>query len=203
MVWRMSRVMIRGFPSEGVNQRRRSVVVNENSVRAENAKISSACRQLSAGETDRSARAAAMQRRDESQSVESRAKSGLGSRFRSIFGQRQMSSEVLVVGKITSQSPAQRSCIPHDDVVQAFPANGTDQPLHKRILPWRSRRGNHFLYPQAFRHFYPVIPVDPIAVARISAPLVPGKRFPDLLHRPILAGVVGHLEVQHTASSMG
>jgi len=36
--------MIRGFPSEGVNQRRRSLVVNENSVRAENAKISSACR---------------------------------------------------------------------------------------------------------------------------------------------------------------
>src|ERR1700722_19005807 len=118
-----------------------------------------------------------------------------GSRFRSIFGQRQMSSGVLVVGKITSQSPAQRSFIPHDDVVQAFPANGTDQPLHKRILPWRSRRGNHFLYPQAFRHFYPVIPVDRIAVAqKISAPLVPGKRFPDLLHRPILAGVCGHLE---------
>src|ERR1700721_135430 len=126
-----------------------------------------------------------------------------GSRFRSIFGQRQMSSGVLVVGKITSQSPAQRSFIPHDDVVQAFPANGTDQPLHKRILPWRSRRGNHFLYPQAFRHFYPVIPGDRIAVAqKISAPLVPGKRFPDLLHRPILAGVVGHLEVQHTTSSM-
>jgi hypothetical protein len=40
-----------------------------------------------------------------------------GSRFRSIFGQRQMSSGVLVVGKITSQSPAQRSFIPHDDVV--------------------------------------------------------------------------------------
>jgi hypothetical protein len=31
-----------------------------------------------------------------------------GPRFRSIFGQRQMSSGVLVVGKITSQSPAQR-----------------------------------------------------------------------------------------------
>jgi hypothetical protein len=102
-----------------------------------------------------------------------------GSRFRSIFGQRQMSSGVLVVGKITSQSPAQRSFIPHDDVVQAFPANGTDQPLHKRILPWRSRRGNHFLYPQAFRHFYPVIPVDRIAVAqKISAPLVPGETLP-------------------------
>src|ERR1700733_15871185 len=31
-----------------------------------------------------------------------------GSRFRSIFGQRQMSSGTLVIGKITSQSPAQR-----------------------------------------------------------------------------------------------
>jgi hypothetical protein len=40
-----------------------------------------------------------------------------GPRFRSIFGQRQMSSGVVVVGEITSQSPAQRSFIPHDDVV--------------------------------------------------------------------------------------
>ena len=54
-------------------------VVIENSVQAENAKISSACRQLSAGETDRGIRAAAMQRRAESQSVECREKSGLGS----------------------------------------------------------------------------------------------------------------------------
>jgi hypothetical protein len=40
-----------------------------------------------------------------------------GPRFRSIFGERQMSSGVVVVGKIISQSPAQRSFIPHDDVV--------------------------------------------------------------------------------------
>ena len=133
-------------------------MVIENSVRAESAKISSACRQLSAGETDRGTRAAAMQRRAESQSGECREnpvsardeialvhktngsyrrrgptnskRRGVvsmmessdlrnhydapafwllhGPRFRSIFGQRQMSSGVLVVGKITSQSPAQR-----------------------------------------------------------------------------------------------
>ena len=28
------------------------------------------------------------------------------------------------------------------------------------------------------------------------------KRFPHLLHRPLLGGVFGHLEVQHTTSSM-
>ena len=39
------------------------------------------------------------------------------SRLRSVLGQRQMSSGALVVGKITSQSSAQRSFIPHDDVV--------------------------------------------------------------------------------------
>jgi hypothetical protein len=39
------------------------------------------------------------------------------SRLRSVLGQRQMSSGAPVVGKITSQSSAQRSFIPHDDVV--------------------------------------------------------------------------------------
>jgi len=40
-----------------------------------------------------------------------------GSRLRSVLGQRQMGSGMLVVSKITSQSSAQRSFIPHDDVV--------------------------------------------------------------------------------------
>ncbi|MGC1651050.1 MAG: hypothetical protein WA741_34925 [Candidatus Sulfotelmatobacter sp.] len=39
------------------------------------------------------------------------------SRLWSVLGQRQMSSGVLVVGKITSQSSAQRPFIPHDDVI--------------------------------------------------------------------------------------
>jgi hypothetical protein len=47
------------------------------------------------------------------------------SRLRSVFGQRQMSSGVLVVDQVTLESLTQRSFIPHDDVVQTFAPDGT------------------------------------------------------------------------------
>src|ERR1700687_1807387 len=120
-----------------------------------------------------------------------------------VLGQRKMSSGVLVVDKIPLKKSTQRSSIPYDYMVQTFPANGSDQPLHVRILPWRSRCSNHFLHPHAFRDGCPVTVVDRIAVAqKISAPVVPGARFPHLLRRPLLAGVFGHLKVQHTTPSM-
>src|SRR5664279_6397837 len=79
----------------------------------------------------------------------------------------------------------------------------TDQPLDIRVLPWRSRRGNHVLHSQAFRHGHPVTTVDRIAVAqKISAPVVPGESLPHLLHGPFLAGMFGHLEVQYAAPRM-
>ena len=57
--------------------------------------------------------------------------------------------------------------------------------------------------PQGFRHGYPVTTVDRIAVAqKISAPVVPGKSLPDLLHGPFVAGVFGHLKVQYAAPRM-
>src|SRR5580704_17395129 len=85
-----------------------------------------------------------------------------------------------------------------------FAPYGTNQPLHVRILPWGTRCANHFLHPQAFRHGDPVTAVDRIAVAqKISARVDPWKRFPHLLHRPLLAGVFGHLKVQHTTPSIG
>jgi hypothetical protein len=100
------------------------------------------------------------------------------SRLRSVLGQRQMSSGVLVVDKITLENSTQRSSIPYDYMVQTFSANGSDQPLHVRILPWRSRCSNHFLHPHAFRDGCPVTVVDRIAVAqKISAPVVPGEPF--------------------------
>ena len=76
-------------------------------------------------------------------------------------------------------------------------------PARVRILPRRTRCGNHFLHPKAFRHGDPVTAVDRISVAQeISASVLPRKRLPDLLHRPLLGGVFGHLEVQHAAPSM-
>jgi hypothetical protein len=87
--------------------------------------------------------------------------------------------------------------IPHDDVVQAFPPDRTDQPLDVRILPWRSRCGNHFPHTEAFRHSDQITAIDGIAVAqKISAAMIPGKRFSQLLRGPLLAGVFGDVKVQ-------
>jgi len=46
--------------------------------------------------------------------------------------------------------------------------------------------------------------IDRVTIAQqISGHLVPGKRFPDLLHRPLLSGMFRHLEMQHAASGLG
>ena len=37
---------------------------------------------------------------------------------------------------------------------------------------------------------------------QISGQLVPGKRFPDLLHHPLLSGMFRYLEMQHAASGV-
>src|SRR6266542_3477514 len=55
-----------------------------------------------------------------------------------------MRARLLVVMKIASQSAPQRSLAPHDDVIQALAANGSDQSFHIWVLPRRSRRRDHF-----------------------------------------------------------
>src|ERR1700733_4196466 len=125
-------------------------VVTENSVRAGNAKILSACRhslpeklickrtircQLATGLLWFIRRTEAIVAEDrltlsgvalvsvmESSQLRNRADAPAFwllpySRLRSVLGQCQMGSGALVVGKIIFQSPAQRSFIPHDDVV--------------------------------------------------------------------------------------
>ena len=58
-----------------------------------------------------------------------------------------MRARVPVVVKITLQSPAQRSLVPHDEVVQALSPDGAHESFDVRILPWGSRRSNHFFDP--------------------------------------------------------
>lgn len=82
-------------------------------------------------------------------------------------------------------------------MVQAFPQDRADQQRDVRILRRRSRYGNHFLHTEGPRHSDQVTVTDGIAVAqRISAAVVPEKRFSQLLQGPLLAWVFGHLKVQ-------
>src|SRR5713101_5930066 len=109
----------------------------------------------------------------------------------------------LIVSKITLQSPTQRSLIPDDNVVQALASDGAHESFYKRILPGGSRRGEHFLQSHISARVGEVSSVDGVSIAQyISWRFLPGKRFPHLLHGPLLCGVFRHPEVHHLASLM-
>ena len=110
----------------------------------------------------------------------------------------------LIVSKIALQSTTQRPLIPNDNVVQALASDGAHESFQKRILTRGSRRGEDFLYPHISGHVGKVSSIDGISIApHVSWRLLPGKRFPHLLHRPLLRGVFRHPEVQYPASLMG
>jgi len=123
--------------------------------------------------------------------------------LRGVFAQGQMRTGPLIVGKIIVQRSPQRSLIPHDHVVQALASDGAHQPLRKGILPGGSRRSKHFLDSHIVGHGREVCSVDGISIPQqISGCLVPGKRFPHLLHGPLLRGMFRHPEVHYPASLM-
>src|SRR6266851_10136655 len=101
-----------------------------------------------------------------------------------------MRAQALVIMKIAAQSPTQRSLVPHDDVIQALPANGSDQALHIRILLWRSRRDNHFFYAHSVCGCDEVFSEDRISIAdQVPRCFVPRKRLSDLLCGPLFGWV--------------
>ena len=68
---------------------------------------------------------------------------------------------------------------------------------------WGPGRSKHSLHSHISGHGGEVSSVDGIAIAQhIPRRLVPGKRFPHLLHGPLLRGVFRHPEVHHPASLM-
>src|ERR1700730_998400 len=102
-----------------------------------------------------------------------------------------MRARVPVVVKITLQSPTQRSLIPHDEVVQAPSPDGAHEAFDVRILPWGSRRSNHFFDPHTGGDGRKVFSVDRLSIAQqVFRRLIPGERFANLPRCPLLARAV-------------
>src|SRR5260370_26535672 len=112
-------------------------------------------------------------------------------------------SALFIKTDIALQCSTQRSLVSHHNVVQALASDGAHQAFRKGILPGRSRRSKHFLHAHISGQSVEVSSVDGISIAQyISRRLVPGKRFPHLLHGPLLGRVFCHPEVHHPASLM-
>src|SRR5215469_9645248 len=113
-----------------------------------------------------------------------------------------MRARLLVVMEIASQNTPQRGLVPHHDVIQALPANRSDQSLHIRILPRRSRRRDYFFYPHALGEGNDCSSENRISIPNQILWRFPGKGFSYLLRRPLFARMIRHIEVHHTAAVM-
>ena len=85
-------------------------------------------------------------------------------------------------------------------MVKAFQANRADQSFNVRRLPRRSKRDGDLLDAHVFHALLEFRSVDPITITKqICWCFIPWKRFDDLLDGPLLGGMCGHIEVDHSA----
>jgi len=123
------------------------------------------------------------------------------SRFRGILVQAQMGPTPVIVGEISFEQAVQVSLVEHDDMVQAFAPDGTDQPFDVRRLPRRAGRDPDFLQPQSLGAALELQSVNAVAVPE---QLLRGRRegegFPELLGGPTDRGALDDLEVQKAAA---
>src|SRR5208282_3285664 len=52
-----------------------------------------------------------------------------------------MRPDLVVIGSIVLQNPTQLRFVEHDQVIEAFAPNRSDEPFDVAILPWRAGRG--------------------------------------------------------------
>ena len=106
--------------------------------------------------------------------------------FRGVFAQRQMSSPVMVIAALSRERAPQRALVEYDDMIQAFAANGANEPLHICTLPWREGRREYLFDPHRLYLVDELLSEDPIAVAQqIAWHTLPRKSIPKLLYSPL------------------
>ena len=52
-----------------------------------------------------------------------------------------MRPDLVVVGSVVLQNPTQLRFVEHDQVIEDFAPNRSDEPFDVAILPWRAGRG--------------------------------------------------------------
>lgn len=107
----------------------------------------------------------------------------------------------MAIRKIRSKYPAERVFVNYDDVVEAFPPDGSDGPLNIGPLPWRSRSAKYF-----FDAHFPQLPLhkltkDCITVAQeVPRSGVVREGVDNLLADPLGTWVRGYVKVEHLPS---
>ena len=86
--------------------------------------------------------------------------------LRAIHLERKMCPRVVIVVEVLAHNAPQMSPIQDDDVVQAFPAYCPDQSLDVGVLPWTSRRGQHFVKAHVVNSLLERFAIDLVVVSK-------------------------------------
>ena len=125
-------------------------------------------------------------------------------RFRGIFVQAQMGPTPVIIGKIGFKQTVQVSLVEHDDVIQTFATDRTNQPFDVRRLPRRARHNPDFLQAQSLGAALELQAVDAITVTeQVLRGRGKGEGFPELLGRPTGRRALDDIEVEDSATIMG
>ena len=109
----------------------------------------------------------------------------------------------MVVIEIAGDDAPEVAFVQNNDVIEAVASQGSDEPLHERVLPRTSRCAKDLLDPHALDPSLKCAAVDRIAVPKqVSRRAVPWKGFDDLLPGPQRGRMLGDVEMNHLSSGM-
>src|ERR1700730_15526778 len=114
-----------------------------------------------------------------------------------------MRSRIEIVAEVSFQRPSQMPLSEHDHVVEALSANTADQAFREWILPWTECCSEDLLDAHSLNSVSVVATIHSVTVPyQIPRCGVLRKGFDDLLCRAFCRGMVGDVEMQHTATFM-
>ena len=114
-----------------------------------------------------------------------------------------MCSILVVVREVARENPSQVGIVENDDMFEALSANGTDDSLYVRRLPWRTVCNHDFLDTHVLDPLAKEIAVDRVSVANEESwDVVARKRFDDLLRCPLGRRMLSRIEVDNHAAVM-
>ena len=110
---------------------------------------------------------------------------------------------MMVIGAISRECATERTLAEHNNMIQAFAANGANEPFHISPLPGRVGRRQHLFDPHRLDLTDKLLTEDPIAVAQqIAWRTLPRKSVPKLLHRPLNCQMSGDANLENAPAIM-
>jgi len=112
-----------------------------------------------------------------------------------------MTTGIVIIGGIGSKGATERFLAEDNYVIQALPANGTDEPPYMRRMPGRARSGEYFSGQHICREDAEGVAIDAITVVeQVAGRGVPRKCLHQLRRGPLCSWMVGHVEVNDASA---